>query len=180
MLFREDLQYRMRRSCICTPSEDETSDPFEHVSHPWLLFAFPYDSTPFKSFGFLPVMQQSLHYGLTPHLRSTNLVHPPSQVWAFWSIIAAHCNHNTPKPSVPIATDNTAHYMELWSCSLIVSNPPYGKMSVSLPTSYFSFKFSFCLLYNQSQAIVIDLYKQEPFVAIHPFVVHVYIRCTGG
>jgi DNA polymerase epsilon subunit 2 len=80
VLFREDLQYQMRRSCICTPSEDETSDPFEHVSHPWLLFAFPYDSIPFKIFGFLPVMQQSLHYGLTPHLRSTNLVHPPSQV----------------------------------------------------------------------------------------------------
>ncbi|CAK9863769.1 unnamed protein product [Sphagnum jensenii] len=31
VLFREDLQYRMRRSCICTPSEDETSDPFEHL-----------------------------------------------------------------------------------------------------------------------------------------------------
>lgn len=34
VLFREDMQYRMRRSCICTPSEEETNDPFEHVRSP--------------------------------------------------------------------------------------------------------------------------------------------------
>lgn len=31
VLIREDLIYRMRRSCIITPSEEETKDPFEHV-----------------------------------------------------------------------------------------------------------------------------------------------------
>ena len=31
VVFREDLQYRMRRSCICLPSEEETNDPFEHL-----------------------------------------------------------------------------------------------------------------------------------------------------
>lgn len=31
VLFREDLQYRMRRACIVIPSEEETNDPFEHL-----------------------------------------------------------------------------------------------------------------------------------------------------
>lgn len=31
VLFRQDVLYRMRRSCILPPSEEETSDPFEHL-----------------------------------------------------------------------------------------------------------------------------------------------------
>ena len=29
--FRQDLLYRMRRSCLIPPSTEETDDPFEHV-----------------------------------------------------------------------------------------------------------------------------------------------------
>lgn len=32
VFFRQDLLYRMRRSCLLPPSTAETSDPFEHVS----------------------------------------------------------------------------------------------------------------------------------------------------
>lgn len=32
VFFRQDLLYRMRRSCLLPPSTEETSDPFEHVS----------------------------------------------------------------------------------------------------------------------------------------------------
>ncbi|XP_057978119.1 DNA polymerase epsilon subunit B isoform X2 [Malania oleifera] len=31
VLFRQDLLYRMRRSCLMPPSTEETSDPFEHL-----------------------------------------------------------------------------------------------------------------------------------------------------
>lgn len=31
VFFRQDLLYRMRRSCLIPPSTDETSDPFEHL-----------------------------------------------------------------------------------------------------------------------------------------------------
>ncbi|KAM7482881.1 hypothetical protein LguiB_007464 [Lonicera macranthoides] len=31
VFFREDLLYRMRRSCLMPPSTEETSDPFEHI-----------------------------------------------------------------------------------------------------------------------------------------------------
>ncbi|RVX14082.1 DNA polymerase epsilon subunit B [Vitis vinifera] len=31
VLFRQDLLYRMRRSCLVPPSPEETSDPFEHL-----------------------------------------------------------------------------------------------------------------------------------------------------
>ncbi|KAJ7560741.1 hypothetical protein O6H91_04G143500 [Diphasiastrum complanatum] len=31
VFFRQDLLYRMRRSCIIPPSEEETKDPFEHL-----------------------------------------------------------------------------------------------------------------------------------------------------
>eukprot|EP00897_Mesotaenium_endlicherianum_P003690 jgi/Mesen1/3349/ME000191S02482 len=31
VVFRDDLQHRMRRSCVVKPSEDETSDPFQHL-----------------------------------------------------------------------------------------------------------------------------------------------------
>ena len=31
VVFREDMQYKMRRAVICKPSEEETSDPFEHM-----------------------------------------------------------------------------------------------------------------------------------------------------
>ncbi|CAH9061095.1 unnamed protein product [Cuscuta epithymum] len=31
VFFRQDMLYRMRRSCIMPPSTDETSDPFEHL-----------------------------------------------------------------------------------------------------------------------------------------------------
>ncbi|KAH7285268.1 hypothetical protein KP509_33G019600 [Ceratopteris richardii] len=31
VLFRQDLLYRMRRLCILPPSDEETSDPFEHL-----------------------------------------------------------------------------------------------------------------------------------------------------
>lgn len=32
MFLRQDMLYRMRRSCLIPPSADDTSDPFEHVS----------------------------------------------------------------------------------------------------------------------------------------------------
>jgi DNA polymerase epsilon subunit 2 len=32
VFFRQDLLYRMRRSCLIPPTTEETSDPFEHVS----------------------------------------------------------------------------------------------------------------------------------------------------
>ncbi|KAK1287173.1 hypothetical protein QJS10_CPB19g01620 [Acorus calamus] len=31
VFFRQDLLYRMRRSCLIPPSTEETSDPFEHI-----------------------------------------------------------------------------------------------------------------------------------------------------
>ncbi|KAK9277998.1 hypothetical protein L1049_027555 [Liquidambar formosana] len=31
VFFRQDLLYRMRRSCLMAPSTEETSDPFEHL-----------------------------------------------------------------------------------------------------------------------------------------------------
>ncbi|KAL0356392.1 UNVERIFIED_CONTAM: DNA polymerase epsilon subunit B [Sesamum radiatum] len=31
VFFREDMLYRMRRSCLMPPSTEETSDPFEHL-----------------------------------------------------------------------------------------------------------------------------------------------------
>jgi hypothetical protein len=32
VFFRQDLLYRMRRSCLIPPTTEETSDPFEHVN----------------------------------------------------------------------------------------------------------------------------------------------------
>lgn len=32
VFFRQDLLYRMRRSCLIPPTAEETSDPFEHAS----------------------------------------------------------------------------------------------------------------------------------------------------
>lgn len=32
VFFRQELLYRMRRSCLIPPSTEETDDPFEHVS----------------------------------------------------------------------------------------------------------------------------------------------------
>ena len=31
VFFRQDLLYRMRRSCLMPPSMEETTDPFQHV-----------------------------------------------------------------------------------------------------------------------------------------------------
>lgn len=36
VFFRQDLLYRMRRSCLIPPSKEETADPFEHVR--WISF----------------------------------------------------------------------------------------------------------------------------------------------
>jgi len=33
VFFRQDQLYNMRRSCLLPPSETETVDPFQHVSH---------------------------------------------------------------------------------------------------------------------------------------------------
>lgn len=33
VFFRQDLLYRMRRSCLMPPSVTETADPFQHVIH---------------------------------------------------------------------------------------------------------------------------------------------------
>lgn len=38
VFFRQDLLYRMRRSCLIPPSTEETSDPFEHVIFFLLLY----------------------------------------------------------------------------------------------------------------------------------------------
>lgn len=38
VFFRQDLLYRMRRSCLIPPSTEETNDPFEHVHPPSLSF----------------------------------------------------------------------------------------------------------------------------------------------
>lgn len=40
VFFRQDLLYRMRRSCLVTPSSDETKDPFKHVNTSLVSFIF--------------------------------------------------------------------------------------------------------------------------------------------
>lgn len=42
VFFRQDLLYRMRRSCLIPPSTEETEDPFEHVC----FFSQPHPMTP--------------------------------------------------------------------------------------------------------------------------------------
>lgn len=50
VLFRQDLLYRMRRSCVLPPSEEETSEPFEHlvatVAHQSHLCPLPLTTQP--------------------------------------------------------------------------------------------------------------------------------------
>lgn len=38
VFFRQNLLYRMRRSCLMPPSTEETSDPFEHVGFIFILW----------------------------------------------------------------------------------------------------------------------------------------------
>ncbi|EFJ04303.1 hypothetical protein SELMODRAFT_236997 [Selaginella moellendorffii] len=50
VLFRENLLYRMRRLCIVTPSDEETTEPFEHlvatITHQSHLCPLPLTSQP--------------------------------------------------------------------------------------------------------------------------------------
>lgn len=93
VIFRQDLLYRMRRSCLMPSSTDETSDPFEHVS----LFFYI----------FYPVNSQNKIF----------------KVYKLIVFFSAACRyHNTSKPSVPPAFECTTHHLELWSLSSLASN----------------------------------------------------------
>lgn len=97
VLFRQDLLYRMRRSCLIPPSTEETSDPFEHVRSVFIFLILDFFW----------------------HHRSLKL-----RVLILF--LAACCDDNTSEPSLPPSFDRSTHYLELWSQSTPLSNPAYG------------------------------------------------------
>ncbi|KAL0318658.1 UNVERIFIED_CONTAM: DNA polymerase epsilon subunit B [Sesamum angustifolium] len=66
VFFREDMLYRMRRSCLMPPSTEETSDPFEHlvatITHQSHLCPLPLSVQPI-----IWNFDHSLHIYPTPH-----------------------------------------------------------------------------------------------------------------
>nr|GMD37465.1 DNA polymerase epsilon subunit B [Ipomoea batatas] len=66
VFFRQDLLYRMRRSCLMAPSTEETSDPFEHlvatITHQSHLCPLPLTVQPI-----IWNYDHSLHLYPTPH-----------------------------------------------------------------------------------------------------------------
>ncbi|CAI9113288.1 OLC1v1013861C1 [Oldenlandia corymbosa var. corymbosa] len=66
VFFRQDLLYRMRRSCLMPPSTEETSDPFEHlvatITHQSHLCPLPLSIQPI-----IWNYDHSLHLYPTPH-----------------------------------------------------------------------------------------------------------------
>ncbi|GJX34627.1 DNA polymerase epsilon subunit B [Tanacetum coccineum] len=66
VFFRQDLLYRMRRSCLIPPSTEETSDPFEHlvatITHQSHLCPLPLSVQPI-----IWNYDHSLHLYPTPH-----------------------------------------------------------------------------------------------------------------
>nr|GLL35369.1 DNA polymerase epsilon subunit B [Ipomoea trifida] len=66
VFFRQDLLYRMRRSCLMAPSTEETSDPFEHlvatITHQSHLCPLPLTVQPV-----IWNYDHSLHLYPTPH-----------------------------------------------------------------------------------------------------------------
>nr|XP_027121894.1 DNA polymerase epsilon subunit B-like [Coffea arabica] len=66
VFFRQDLLYRMRRSCLMPPSTEETSDPFEHlvatITHQSHLCPLPLSVQPI-----IWNYDHSLHLYPTPH-----------------------------------------------------------------------------------------------------------------
>ncbi|KAL3512460.1 hypothetical protein ACH5RR_025177 [Cinchona calisaya] len=66
VFFRQDLLYRMRRSCLMPPSTEETSDPFEHlvatITHQSHLCPLPLSAQPI-----IWNYDHSLHLYPTPH-----------------------------------------------------------------------------------------------------------------
>lgn len=98
VFFRQDLLYRMRKSCLMPPSTEETSDPFEHVSV------------------FILILNGSwLLWLMKAH-------------WDKWFVIfvAACCYHNTSKPSVSPPIECATYYLELWSLSPPLSNSTHS------------------------------------------------------
>lgn len=116
VFFREDLLYRMRRSCLMPPSTEETEDSFEHV-----IFSPPY-------------------------IFSAELWLLTFKTWSHESnwiqiSLAACCYHNPSESPLPTSAFCATDYLELWSRPLSLSQPAYGSALISHSCS-FSFQIT--------------------------------------
>lgn len=91
VFFRQDLLYRMRRSCLVPPSTEETDDHFEHVT---ISSIFPQT--------YIYLVDQS--YSLSMVVYEAN---------GFQFSVAACCYNNPSKSSLPTSSLSAAHYLEL-------------------------------------------------------------------
>lgn len=97
VFLRQDLLYKMQRSCLIPPSSAETMDSFEHVSFCFLWIIYF-------------IIKKTLRFASTDQL----------------NLILACSNNYSSKPPLSIAFDRTTHSLELRSLFEIVSNSWYG------------------------------------------------------
>lgn len=109
VFFREDLLYRMRRSCLMPPSTEETNDSFEHV-----IFSSP--------LSFYIFFQINDHWHFAPDLM---------KLTGFKVTIAARCYHNPSESPLPPSSFCATYHLELWSLPLSLSQPTHGSILIS-------------------------------------------------
>ncbi|KAK2992135.1 hypothetical protein RJ640_002824, partial [Escallonia rubra] len=105
VFFRQDLLYRMRRSCLMPPTTEETNDPFEHVSFPFPFYiSFVYDDVSWK-LTYLSALSYSLQLVATithqSHLCPLPLTVQPI-IWNY-----DHCLHLYPTPHTIVLGDRS-------------------------------------------------------------------------
>lgn len=105
VLFRQDMLYRMRRSCLIPPSSEETNDPFEHVC----FFSFINIKCPCLNFS--SINKESYFFFVACHV---------------WLAVDRHSNSS--KWSLPIASHGATYYLELWPLFAFVPHTTHGTL----------------------------------------------------